>query len=239
MQSIVSRHGIPETVISDNGPQLSSAAFADFAAKWEFSHVTSSPRYPKSNGMAERTVQTIKKFLEKADKKNEDPYLAILAHRSCPDPSGDPSPAEKRMGRKLRTRLPVVRPPQEQHTRIAFRNMEKKQKQAFYHDQHSKELPTLDKGSTVRIDQQSTPSTKANWTTKAKIIRDHRTPRSYLVKTEEGQTLRRNRRAIMPTKEYFTEQKNITRRNTRMQRQSTKHTRKPKKLCREYRHAYD
>ena len=105
MQSIVSRHGIPETVISDNGPQLSSAAFADFAAKWEFSHVTSSPRYPKSNGMAERTVQTIKKFLEKADKKNEDPYLAILAHRSCPDPSGDPSPAEKLMGRKLRTRL--------------------------------------------------------------------------------------------------------------------------------------
>ena len=75
MKSIFARHGISEIVISDNGPQFASKEFAEFAAKWEFSHITSSPRYPKANGMAERAVQTIKKLLEKADMNNEDPTL--------------------------------------------------------------------------------------------------------------------------------------------------------------------
>ena len=127
MKSIFARHGIPETVISDNGPQFASKEFAEFASTWEFCHITSSPRYPKANGMAERTVQTIKKLLEKSDMKNEDPYLAILAHRSCPDPSGDPSPAEKLMNRQLRTRLPAVRPVNKKHISIQMNNMQKKQ----------------------------------------------------------------------------------------------------------------
>lgn len=103
MKSIFAKHGIPENVISENGPQFASREFAKFVAKWEFPHITSRPRYPKANGMAERTVQTIKRLLEKADIKNEDPYLAMLAHRSCPDPSRDPARAEKLMNRKLRT----------------------------------------------------------------------------------------------------------------------------------------
>ena len=196
MKSIFARHGIPETVISDNGPQFASKEFAEFASTWELCHITSSPRYPKANGMAERTVQTIKKLLEKSDMKNEDPYLAILTHRSCPDPSGDPSPAEKLMNRQLRARLPAVRPVNKKRISIQMNNMQKKQNQAFYHDRNAKELPKLDKGSTVRVYQHSSPSVKANWSTKAKVVEQHHTPRSYIIKTEEGQTLRRNRDVI-------------------------------------------
>ena len=35
------RHGIPDTVVSDNGSQFSSQEFYEFALSWEFSHVTS------------------------------------------------------------------------------------------------------------------------------------------------------------------------------------------------------
>ena len=206
MKSIFARHGIPEIVISDNGPQFASKEFAEFAAKWEFSHITSSPRYPKANGMDERTVQTIKKLLEKSDKNNEDPYLAILAHRSCPDPNGDPSPAEKLMNRQLRTRIPAVRPVKDKETLTQMRNMQKKLNHAFYHDRNAKELPKLDEGSTVRVYQHGSPSTKANWSTKAKVVKQHHSPRSYIIKTEEGQTLRRNRRNLLPRSEWCSDE---------------------------------
>jgi len=38
-----SRHGIPDVLISDNGPQYSSDEFRQFAHQWEFKHITSSP----------------------------------------------------------------------------------------------------------------------------------------------------------------------------------------------------
>ena len=44
LKSIFARHGIPETVVSDNGPQYSAAAFATFSKEYGFKHVTSSPK---------------------------------------------------------------------------------------------------------------------------------------------------------------------------------------------------
>ena len=71
-KSIFARYGIPETVVSDNGPQFSSEAYAQFALEYGFKHTTSSPKHPQGNGEAERGVQTIKNLL----KKEGDPYLA-------------------------------------------------------------------------------------------------------------------------------------------------------------------
>ncbi|XP_028416269.1 uncharacterized protein K02A2.6-like [Dendronephthya gigantea] len=58
LRKIFSRHGIPEEIMSDNGPQYASREFQEFANAWDFKHVTSSPGYPRRNGLAERTVQT-------------------------------------------------------------------------------------------------------------------------------------------------------------------------------------
>ena len=42
IKSSLSRHGIPETVISDNGPQDSSKEFEQFATEYKFTHTTQS-----------------------------------------------------------------------------------------------------------------------------------------------------------------------------------------------------
>lgn len=60
LKPIFSCHGIPETVISDNGPQYSATAFEEFSKEYGFIHVTSSPKYPQANGAAERAVKTVK-----------------------------------------------------------------------------------------------------------------------------------------------------------------------------------
>ena len=105
LKSMFSRHGIPEIFISDNGPQYASKYFDQFAKEYEFQHRTSSPRYPQSNGEADRAVQTVKRLLRKNPK---DPYKALLAYRSTPLANGY-SPAELCFGRKIRTTIPIKR----------------------------------------------------------------------------------------------------------------------------------
>ena len=71
LKSIFARHGIPEVVMSDNGPQYSSDQFAKFANQYGFKHNTSSPKYPQSNGAAERAVRTIKEMMTKIKPQKE------------------------------------------------------------------------------------------------------------------------------------------------------------------------
>lgn len=102
-KSVFARHGIPQEVVSDNGPQYSSLEYKKFANEYGFLHTTSSPKFPQSNGEAERAVRTVKNLLN----KSQDPYMAMLTYRSSPLGNGF-SPAELLMSRRLRTNLPMT-----------------------------------------------------------------------------------------------------------------------------------
>ena len=89
--------------VADNGPQYPSEEPARFANVQGFLHCISSPRYPQSNGKAERAVQTVKTML----KKSVDPYGALLAYQTKTLECGY-SPAQLLMSRQLRTSIPVM-----------------------------------------------------------------------------------------------------------------------------------
>ncbi|XP_062511321.1 uncharacterized protein K02A2.6-like [Corticium candelabrum] len=57
--------GVPEEVISDNGPQFACPDFRRLTDTVGFRHVTSSPEYPSSNDQAEQSIQTAKKTIGK------------------------------------------------------------------------------------------------------------------------------------------------------------------------------
>lgn len=103
LESILARHGKPNIVKTDNGPQFKSPDFRKLAKDWEFVHITSSPRFPQSNGFAESMVKVAKSLL----KKNENLHQALLEYRSTPLANGF-SPSELLMNRKLRSSVPII-----------------------------------------------------------------------------------------------------------------------------------
>ena len=183
LKSIFAKYGIPQTVVSDNGPEYSSKEFATFATQWDFQHDPSSPRYPQSNGMVERTIQTVKRTIKKAIESKQDPYLALLALRTTPLTSKQTaSPATLLMGRTLRTTMPNIK-----FTRPTIQPECNDRKQVM------RELPELQPGDSVRV--------LYGKVIKGRVIRKSKYPQSYLVLTENGTKVRRNRRHLLRAKE--------------------------------------
>ena len=108
LKGIFDEHGIPERLISDNGPQFRSEQFQVISARYGFDDVTSSPLYPRSNGFMERTVQTVKKLFTKAKEDGGDPLLAMLCLRTIPIDHNLPSSYELLNGRRYKLNLPAV-----------------------------------------------------------------------------------------------------------------------------------
>lgn len=189
LKSIFARHGIPEILITDNGPQFACQEMKDFASEYCFEHVTSSPRYPQSNGEAERAVQTVKNLLKKAS----DPYRALLAYRTTALANGY-SPAQLLMGRRLRTTLPMLpealQPcvPNLRQLRHVERERRMRQTECFNKRHRTRDLDKLIPGNPVWI---------ANAKATGTVTSVHPTPRSYVISGPQG-TIRRNRSHLVP-----------------------------------------
>ena len=135
LRTIFSRFGIPETVMTDNGPCFSSKEFQDFLKNNFVTHIRSAPYHPSSNGMAERAVQTVKQGIKKMASGTLQDKLArfLFQHRITPQTTTGVSPAELLFGRRLRSRLDALRP------NIAERVERKQQEQKTTHDTHAAE----------------------------------------------------------------------------------------------------
>ena len=66
-------HGIPEVIVSDNGPQFACNEFHVFAEQYGFKHITSSLHFSQGNGAAEGAVKIAKKLLSQ-----QSPDIALL-----------------------------------------------------------------------------------------------------------------------------------------------------------------
>ena len=187
------RFGLPDVLISDNGPQFASAEFAVFMKQKGITHVTSSPHYAQSNGKAENAVKTLKLLFAKAKQSGESEYMALLDWRNTPSEGMSTSPAQRLMGRRCKTLLPTAgtllkpRYDTDADTRaLAGR----KRRQSFYYNQHARLLTPIDEGATVRM---RLPGEKT-WT--PGTCTEQVNPRSYRVKVG-GTVYRRNRRQLV------------------------------------------
>ncbi|UYV72435.1 hypothetical protein LAZ67_9003122, partial [Cordylochernes scorpioides] len=156
----------------------SAREFAAFAKGYGFHHVTSSPKFLQSNGMAEAGVKIVK--------KNQDPSLGLLEYRATPLENGY-SPAELLMGRQLRTKIPAtseVLLPKLVYSEKIQRKEKKSEKKKYYDKFHgAKDLDELEIGDLVWI---------VDLRTWGNIMKKAPTPRFYFIETPRG-VVRRNR----------------------------------------------
>ena len=108
IKNIFSDFGIPEAIISNNGPCYKSHKFAKFCQRFKIRHITGSAYNHQANAIAERSIQTIKHLMHK---NPNDQWLALLIFKSTPITGIDKSPSELLCNRKFRTYLPLI-----QHT---------------------------------------------------------------------------------------------------------------------------
>lgn len=110
--NVLARHGLCELVVTDNGPQFVSSVFENFLKNQGIKHLTTAYYSPQSNGQAERFVDLLKKGLQKAE-GNLDQKLRefLLTYRYTPSYNlGMKSPFELMSGRKMRTKLDLLKP---------------------------------------------------------------------------------------------------------------------------------
>ena len=184
--------------MSDNGPQYTSAEFKSFVASYGIQHITSSPLYSQSNGLAEKAVQTVKNLMKKCKESGDDVYLSLLDLRNTPRDEMIGSPMQRLMGRRAKTLLPISdnlrKPTTVQPETVSSRLMEYRQKQKYYYDQGAKEQDQCQPGDTVRI------HSPEGWKP-AEFVKNADKPRSYIVKAGSGRLYRRNNRMLLKTKE--------------------------------------
>ena len=191
LKMIFGCHGIPDSVISDNGPAYASEEFKRFAEQWEFQHITTSPHYPQSNGKAESAVKVCKTLMKKAKLASSDFNLALLNYRNTPTEPTNLSPAQRLFGRRTRTLLlpttALLTPETPQQVPTKLKTGQRRQGQ--YYNQHTKLLPSLKAGDAVRL---KLPGS-STWT--PGICKKQVAPRSYIVECN-GCHYRRNRRHL-------------------------------------------
>jgi hypothetical protein len=194
------RYGIPDIVMSDNGPQYASEDFKKFATDWNIEHVTSSPTFAQSNGKAEQAVKTAKALMRKAKSAKHDPYLALLDFRNTPTQGMDSSPAQRLMSRRTKTLLPtsgnLLKP--RVPAQVSQQIKANKDRMAKYYNRVAKDLPPLSIGDTVRI--QPSRSHDHEWT-KGTVTSTNAGIRSYDVITDNNTVLRRNRKHLRKSNE--------------------------------------
>ena len=163
---------MPEVLVTDNGPCFVSEEFELFLSANGIKHITSAPYHPATNGLAERAVQTVKKGLKKEKEGTMEARLAkvLLMYR----------PAELILGRRIRTRLDLIRP------KFGEKVEHQQLRQKLSHDKRARERE-FKKGDLV---YSRNFGTGQQWY--PGFIHEVTGPVSYLVKLQDGRLVKRH-----------------------------------------------
>ena len=135
LRSMFATHGLPRSLVTDNGPQFTSAEFEAFMKNNGIRHIKSSPYHPASNGLAERAVQCFKESMKKfpsTDSLETKLSRFLFWNRLTPHSTTGVPPAQLLLGRIPRSQLDLLKP------ELATKVQGKQEAQKKNHNIHAK-----------------------------------------------------------------------------------------------------
>ena len=104
LRDVFSYFGLPDHIVTDNGPTFTSSEFRAFMSGNGIKHITVSPYHPSSNGLAERCVQSFQRAMVKIQGTSlkEKVCKFLTKYRCLPLTTTGLSPAELIFGRKMK-----------------------------------------------------------------------------------------------------------------------------------------
>ena len=138
------RHGLPNTIKSDNGPQFKSNEFREYCEQHSIIHQKVTAKWAQANGEVERQNRSLLKRLQIAENK---PWRAELrkyltAYRSFSHNTTGRSPAELLFNRKVKGKIPAFRIDHAYDHEVHDRDAEQKAKSKAYADIHCRASPS-------------------------------------------------------------------------------------------------
>ncbi|XP_052131371.1 uncharacterized protein K02A2.6-like [Frankliniella occidentalis] len=186
LRSIFATHGVPEIIFGDNNP-LNSAECHEFAKSIGSEVRTSSPEYPRSNGLAEKGVHIAKQLIKKCTDEGTHYLDSLREYNNTPLSGMNVSPSQILMSRICRTGVPTLHKnlePKVINVHPTLKRLQGRVKSR--HDAHARRKPvTFKVGNNVAV-------RRGNKWIKATIIAKIKADRSYLVRQSNGKVLRRN-----------------------------------------------
>ncbi|XP_046964488.1 uncharacterized protein K02A2.6-like [Vanessa cardui] len=196
----MSRFGVPQTIVSDNGTSFTSEEFNAFCKLNGICHLTSPAYHPSSNGQAETYVKIVKKGIktalllgENAQDMNNRLLKYLFDYRNSVHSTTGVSPAKLVFGRQLRSILDLLIPhPSPSSPRL---NNHVQNKQCLQTKYHGGKLRTNFKPDDVVMFKSFINKNRYVWC-KGTIIKQLGKV-LYLIKTCEGINVKKHKNQIV------------------------------------------
>ena len=83
LKEVFATHGIPATLVSDNGSNFTSSEFQEFMKNNGIKRIKVAPYHPVSNGLAERAVEIFKEGYEQMEDGSIQTKLSCFLYGYC------------------------------------------------------------------------------------------------------------------------------------------------------------
>ena len=178
LRTMFAQFGLPDTVVTDNGPSFRSVEFDNFLQKNGIKHLQSAPYHPATNGLTERAVQIFKTGMKKMREGTLQERMArvLFTYRTTPHTTTGVTAAELLMGRRLRTRLDHLKPDLSRRVEL------NQSRQKHSHNAHASDR-SVGEGDSVYV-RNFTPGAHSKWQSRQVLSKTG--PVSYRVELENG-----------------------------------------------------